>query len=684
MAAGRIGPLLWLAAVLLPAALFFSVTSDLPHVFVLTLLIFALDLAWRRPFPPTDRSVIYSVVAVGVLTVLGDYLFPLKAGRFGFLSIFLRPQLLIPALLYAAAFGANFERNPWKLGLCGAAALAALAFGGDIRGGRGAPAAERLIGSESLLAVFPFFYGAAIVVTVLLFLLASRRLRGCKGGGKLKFSLTLAAILLVPAGVGGLYALYRRYERGVRQFELMLLRTGFRSAARFGGNRTVFGREVNLNATLDPGLRRQGKRIAFRVVAPVAPGYLRGRVFTVYRNGVWSNPAEAATRSIAGRAATGLKADKLFLLRDTPPGKTELEILSDSALLTDILFFPGHANALELIADRLAVSPDGVVEATEFQRDGGLTAHLERPRAAAASQWSRPVDSELYRAYPADLARPLAALDRSVVTRTPKNDAALFADYLRGFSGQFQYTLDFRSGGGDPVEQFLTRDRAGHCELFASALTLALRRRGIPARYVTGFVCVERHPSGNYFLSRMGDAHAWVEAYNRQTRRWVVLDPTPPSSTEPAAAGLSDRVRLWSDWGRWLGQRLLGDLRRGRYAEIIAAGAVALGSGILNWLADPLRCAGTLLLLALPLWKWLRGHLRRRASRVRPELRALFRRYRKYHRIPGDPGAAELLAAYPDDRFLRLYQVLRFRARTPAAEEILELQRLLKEYGHGA
>ena len=51
----------------------------------------------------------------------------------------------------------------------------------------------------------------------------------------------------------------------------------------------------------------------------------------------------------------------------------------------------------------------------------------------------------------------------------------------RGCAHDFVYTTEFVGRGGDsPIEDFLLRDRRGHCEYFASAMVLMLRARGDP------------------------------------------------------------------------------------------------------------------------------------------------------------------------------------------------------------
>lgn len=77
----------------------------------------------------------------------------------------------------------------------------------------------------------------------------------------------------------------------------------------------------------------------------------------------------------------------------------------------------------------------------------------------------------------------------------------------------------------DPLNYFLFKSKAGHCELFASATALLLRHMGIPTRVVVGFR-PSRFISGSVLTVSNTDAHAWVEAYTKE-RGWVMLDTTP-------------------------------------------------------------------------------------------------------------------------------------------------------------
>lgn len=76
------------------------------------------------------------------------------------------------------------------------------------------------------------------------------------------------------------------------------------------------------------------------------------------------------------------------------------------------------------------------------------------------------------------------------------------------------------------LEEFLLKERRGHCERFASALALLLRMQGVPARVVVGFVPGERNWLSGWRDVRLRDAHAWVEAHFID-HGWVQFDATP-------------------------------------------------------------------------------------------------------------------------------------------------------------
>lgn len=124
---------------------------------------------------------------------------------------------------------------------------------------------------------------------------------------------------------------------------------------------------------------------------------------------------------------------------------------------------------------------------------------------------------------------------------------------LRGF----RYTLDNPSGhAANPLEDFLDRTRAGHCEYFASAMALMLRARGVPARVVNGYRLGPWIPEGGYFRVSQDQAHSWVEYWDEG--QWLRADPTPAAPAGSGNSGVSlGALTRWLDalsyrWDRYV------------------------------------------------------------------------------------------------------------------------------------
>ncbi len=78
-------------------------------------------------------------------------------------------------------------------------------------------------------------------------------------------------------------------------------------------------------------------------------------------------------------------------------------------------------------------------------------------------------------------------------------------------------------------------ERRGHCQYFATAAVLLLRRAGHTARCVVGFASEEIDDRGVVF--RGLHAHAWTELVNAQGR-WQRFDPTPSTRNTRIFEGL--------------------------------------------------------------------------------------------------------------------------------------------------
>jgi transglutaminase-like putative cysteine protease len=115
----------------------------------------------------------------------------------------------------------------------------------------------------------------------------------------------------------------------------------------------------------------------------------------------------------------------------------------------------------------------------------------------------------------------------------------------------FRYTLTPPLMRNDPVDEFLFEARAGFCEHYASAFVTLMRAAGIPARVVMGYQGGEYNASGNYFIVRALDAHAWAEVW-LENQGWTRVDPTAAVAPERVELGM-DAVRRLQESGAALG-----------------------------------------------------------------------------------------------------------------------------------
>ena len=103
------------------------------------------------------------------------------------------------------------------------------------------------------------------------------------------------------------------------------------------------------------------------------------------------------------------------------------------------------------------------------------------------------------------------------------------AKYVESYlKSNYAYSLDTDNTNGphpSAISNFLYANRKGHCALFASSMTLAMRHLGLPARYVTGIVTESIATRGDVQEFAERDFHAWCEVYIAGMG-WIPFDPT--------------------------------------------------------------------------------------------------------------------------------------------------------------
>ena len=152
------------------------------------------------------------------------------------------------------------------------------------------------------------------------------------------------------------------------------------------------------------------------------------------------------------------------------------------------------------------------------------TATPEQLRAATPfyPQWIR----DRYLQLPVDFPASVKGLAREVTVG--QDNVFDVAQAIEQYLQQLPYSTDVvpPPPGIDGVEWFLTVQRVGFCQYYASAMITMLRSLGIPARLVTGFAPGDWDDARQAWVVRARHYHAWPEVYF-PGYGWVEFEPTP-------------------------------------------------------------------------------------------------------------------------------------------------------------
>jgi hypothetical protein len=172
----------------------------------------------------------------------------------------------------------------------------------------------------------------------------------------------------------------------------------------------------------------------------------------------------------------------------------------------------------------------------------------------------------------------------------------------------------------NPIEDFLFEQRNGHCERFASALAVALRIAGIPARVAVGYFPTRKNPFADFFNVSARDGHAWTEAFI-EGKGWIILDATPYLA-QNQVRGPSFVMSLF-DWIEYVWYSKIVNYSRTDQTDILS-GTLGIIQEIVTTCLQRPWIPGFLLLIAICAW------IRRLPTN-------LFSFGRPGHRHPTDP-----------------------------------------------
>ncbi len=236
----------------------------------------------------------------------------------------------------------------------------------------------------------------------------------------------------------------------------------------------------------------------------------------------------------------------------------------------------------------------------------------------------------------------------------------------------FRYSLEpltqSTPSGFARFRKFLVEEKKGHCELFATAAALLIRKSGTPARLAAGFRFPTEH--GNRFITlRNSDAHVWVEVWDQNQNKWLIYDPTPVEVTSFWKTVYQDAYSIRDD------------LEAYWYRYVVDSEDIQFVKLARELLVTAFQSKGIWFLLVLMLSFFGMLGLQFRKKRIlahfgimpRPEIRKLaFRIIEVQKKFPQpDPQLQELLSIYNELRFARPKIATEFSQQISKAEALV-------------
>jgi transglutaminase-like putative cysteine protease len=125
---------------------------------------------------------------------------------------------------------------------------------------------------------------------------------------------------------------------------------------------------------------------------------------------------------------------------------------------------------------------------------------------------------------------PHVELLREIVQTAAQNSGGTLSGFVRAATEQVHASFRYEKGATHVHSSILDSlaSGAGVCQDFAHILLAVVRMRGVPARYVSGYLVPRRTAEAGSSLEEVigGQAsHAWIEVYLPGTG-WVGMDPT--------------------------------------------------------------------------------------------------------------------------------------------------------------
>ncbi len=341
--------------------------------------------------------------------------------------------------------------------------------------------------------------------------------------------LAFGLILLVTANCGWIASsiLYRHVEV-LNYLPLWFWRGAVAVDTSSGGQSTV---GFSTSGQLSSMLMIKGEQDTtpmLNIKSDRSPGYLRARAFETYfqSESKWADRANkediyAEQKGPFGMYFVGRR--KLFRINKGNPSNCNNMSIRHESVMADAVFTPLGTVTIEAPLPLLMLGEDEIIYSRKVQT--GLTYDLAYTKSAHRRAPSTTQERQMLgvpRQLAADIGNLADGIFAGCNTTTEKINAV-----VQHFRANYTYLLGINIPlYQDKLTYFLLESDTGYCEYFASGAAILLRLAGVPTRYVTGFLATYKDDDTGLWVARSMDAHAWVEAWDKELRQWTIVEAT--------------------------------------------------------------------------------------------------------------------------------------------------------------
>ncbi len=532
----KFNTLLLITIILFPMLVFSIITEQYP--ILITFGIFSLiSFMKKKRLKYTDTNIIFAMILAITMGVLID--FPVKESYkyFHYVAAVFYGNIALITIFFTGVIVTFFKPKSILIGINSTLAMASLFYMNSTGHGISKTMAKAL--SQSYFENYKSLFVSLCIIQLIIIICSFMFFYKFKVVNKKQYKFIkqgIIALSLVFAIMISyfLVKVHFKYAEKLRVIEHVLL--DLMSRSRKPKESLLLDGNPDISKSLSIKNKKSLEKIYLRVYNNDNIIYFRTNIYDSYSKGKW-------TLSVKPDKALEFEADEdnpyitFYKRKDEQIKQTNIYITINpsSYYRKKSPALPNKSNKFELPAEDMFHLKGGCYTTTDWDIPLGYRVYLPNLDKKELEDYSKE-DIMLNDEYKKELLLRIP----QIVKKQNVNNKKIAQQIVSYFYTNYQWTLDskIKDKTIDPVLDFIDNRNSGHCEMFASSAVVLLRALDIPARYITGLVCVEKDEQNNYHIVRGKHAHAWAEVYIESEKQWIEIEPTP-------AMGIPDGEYKW-------------------------------------------------------------------------------------------------------------------------------------------